>query len=50
MGGARFLGEPLLTPAHVFLTNTRVPSSHPERRFRVDVTALTGASRLVSTW
>ena len=37
-------------PVHVFIRNTGVPDSHPERRFRVDLAPLTGNVTLRTFW
>ena len=52
MGGA-FIGPtaPLNpTPVYLYVDNANAPSSHPERKFRVDISAMTGYVQLRTGW
>ena len=49
-GQAQLVGHPALTPAFMYLRNTRVPASHPERDVRVDVVPLTAAVAVRDRW
>jgi len=52
MGGA-FIGPtaPINpTPVYLYVENANAPSSHPERKFRIDVSAMTGYVQLRSSW
>ncbi len=38
------------TPLYIFIENSSVPASHPDRKFRVDVAALTGFVQMRTRW
>lgn len=49
--GAASLGPPgAPAPIYVYIENTSLPATHPERRFRIDIAALTGFTQLRSSW
>jgi len=52
MGGG-FIGPtaPLNpTPVYLYVDNANAPSNHPERKYRIDVSALTGYVQLRTGW
>jgi prepilin-type N-terminal cleavage/methylation domain-containing protein len=49
-GQAQLLGHPALTPAFVYVRNTRLPSSHPDRELRVDIVPLTASVAVRDKW
>jgi prepilin-type N-terminal cleavage/methylation domain-containing protein len=52
MGGA-FIGPTAPvnpTPVYLYVDNANAPSSHPERKFRVDISAMTGYVQLRTGW
>jgi prepilin-type N-terminal cleavage/methylation domain-containing protein len=52
MGGS-FIGptQPVNpTPVYLFIDNGQAPSNHPERKYRIDVSALTGFVQLRTGW
>jgi prepilin-type N-terminal cleavage/methylation domain-containing protein len=49
--GAASIGAPgAPAPVYLFIENANVKSNHPERRFRVDIAALTGFTQLTTGW
>jgi hypothetical protein len=52
MGGA-FIGPavPLNpSPVYLYVDNANAPSSHPERKYRIDISPLTGYVQLRTGW
>jgi hypothetical protein len=51
--GAAFIGPTAPvnpTPVYLYVENANAPSSHPERKYRIDVSALTGFVQLRNGW
>jgi prepilin-type N-terminal cleavage/methylation domain-containing protein len=49
--GAASIGAPgAPAPVYLFIENASVKPNHPERRFRVDMAALTGFTQLTTGW
>jgi hypothetical protein len=49
--GAASIGAPGAPAAvYLFVENTNVKPNHPERRFRIDIAALTGFTQLTTGW
>jgi prepilin-type N-terminal cleavage/methylation domain-containing protein len=49
--GAASLGPPgAPAPLYIYIDNANLPANHPERRYRIDIAALTGFTQLRSSW
>lgn len=49
-GQAQLVGQPAMTPAFLYLSNTEVPASHPDSRYRLDLLPLTGRAVVREGW
>lgn len=49
-GQAQLVGQPAMTPAFLYLSNTDVPASHPDSRYRLDLLPLTGRAVVRQGW
>jgi prepilin-type N-terminal cleavage/methylation domain-containing protein len=50
LGQMQFVGQALMTPAFIFIKNTKLATGHPDALFRIDVRALTGYVALRTSW
>lgn len=49
-GQAQVVGQPAMTPGFLYLSNTGVPESHPDSRYRLDVMPLTARVLVRQGW
>jgi prepilin-type N-terminal cleavage/methylation domain-containing protein len=49
-GEAQIVGFPAMTPGFIFLENSLVAASHPERRHRIDLLPLTARATVRAGW
>ena len=49
-GEAQLVGYPAMTPGFIFLENSEVATSHPDRRHRIDILPLTARVTLREGW
>jgi Tfp pilus assembly protein FimT len=49
-GQAQMVGQPAMTPGFLYLSNTGVPDSHPDSRYRLDVLPLTAKVIVRNGW
>lgn len=49
-GGAQLVGAPQMTGAFIYIRNDRLNPGHPNRDYRIDVSALTGFVRMQDRW